>query len=226
MSSSTLNGTESDGWARFLLEKIAASVAERRGQNGRCSVALTGGRSAERLYRVGAASHDFLARMQNVDFFFGDERCVPPDHADSNYRLVMDTLFASGLPKGAYVHRIEADSANLEEAADRYGSRLPSSIDVLLLSMGEDGHIASIYPRSPAIVESKRRVIPVKGSRPPYLRLTLTPTTIQKAHHVFVLALGPQKRAIYEEALRKPLDVDQIPARLVLSREWTFGPAV
>ena len=223
MSSYAKKGINSDEWAGYLLEKIAASVAKRRGRDGRCSVALTGGRSAERLYRAGAASPDFLVKMQNVDFFFGDERCVPPDHADSNYRLAMDTLFASGLPKGAYLHRIEAESVNLEEAADRYAGRLPSSIDVLLLSMGADGHIASIFPRSPAFGEYKRRVVPVNGPQPPYLRLTLTPTLIQSAHYVFVMALGPQKRAIYEEALLRPLDVDQIPARLVLGREWTFG---
>lgn len=215
---------KSTDWERSLLAKILEVIAERQSRKERCSIALTGGRSAERLYRAAANSPDFLAGMLDVDFYWGDERCVPSDHANSNCRLAFDTLFANGLPNGARVYRMDAGREDLDGAADEYASLLPSSIDVLLLSLGEDGHIASLFAQSPALRESRRRVMPIKGPVPPYQRLTFTPPVIESACHVFVMALGSKKRAMYEEALRDPSDVDSVPARLVLNRNWIFDP--
>jgi 6-phosphogluconolactonase len=157
-----------------------------------------------------------------VQFYFGDERCVPPDHHASNYGMAMGTLFPNGMPKGVQSHRMEADGADVEAAANRYAALLPETIDVLLLSVGEDGHIASLFPHGAALRETVRRVVPVTGPKPPFQRLTITSPVIQSARHVFVMALGEQKRAVYEEALRDPEDIDSIPARLVLNRTWIF----
>jgi 6-phosphogluconolactonase len=136
--------------------------------------------------------------------------------------LVAYTLFANGIPNGAQIYRMEANSLNLTIAASRYATLLPASIDIILLSMGSDGHIASLFAGSPAVRESRRRVLLVNGPRAPYQRLTLTPPVIKGAQHVFVIALGEEKRTMYEEARRDPSDVDRIPARLVLNRNWVF----
>ena len=191
-------------------------------ERGACDVMLTGGRSVERLYRAWAVLPDFR-KLRGVRFYFGDERCAPPDHPESNYGMAMSTLFATGASENIAIHRMEADSMDVEIAADHYAALLPESIDVLLLSMGDDGHIASLFPQSALLHETHRRVMPVTGPKPPFQRLTITPPVIQNAREVFVLALGEQKRAVYEEALRDPADIDGIPARLVLNRTWIFG---
>jgi len=190
---------------------------------GSCNVMLTGGRSAACLYQAWASRLDESANLNGVHFFFGDERCVPPNHLESNYGNVMANLFPKGVPKGVIINRMVADVVDLESAADSYSELLPDSIDILLLSMGEDGHIASLFPHRTALHETRRRVLPVDGPQPPFKRLTIAPSVIQNAREVVVLALGEQKRLIYEEALRNVTDFDSIPARLVLNRTWIFG---
>ena len=81
-----------------------------------------------------------------MSFYFGDERCVPPDHDESNYGMEMQTLFSHGVPIECSVFRMEADAIDIEAAAQRYADLLPDSIDVILLGVGEDGHIASLFP--------------------------------------------------------------------------------
>lgn len=203
--------------ARLVQEFVEAALRDR----GKCSVLLTGGRSAEKLYMAWAGL-DAFGTLRGIDFYFGDERCVPPDHSESNYSMAIHALFSNKVPDCVRIHRMEGDSIDLNAAADRYAAILPDAIDVLLLSVGEDGHIASIFPHSIAFSESRRRVLPITGPKSPYRRLTITPPVIQCARKVFVMAFGEQKRAIYEEARRDPEDIDAIPARLVLDRTWIF----
>jgi 6-phosphogluconolactonase len=138
----------------------------------------------------------------------------------------MGTLFHGGLPEYAQIFRMEAESIDIEAAAESYAALIPQVIDVLLLGVGEDGHIASLFPHSEALDITHRLVVPVVGSAPPFRRLTITPHIIKSAREVFILALGQQKRSIYEEALRHPGDIKAIPARLVLNRTWIFGDSV
>lgn len=181
---------------------------------------LTGGRSAEQLYRFLATSTDFLSYSKGAIFYFGDERCVPPDHPESNYNMVMGSLFASGVPVGTLVKRMEAEKYPISQAALEYEAILPTQVDILLLSVGEDGHIASLFPHQPALKESVRQVIPVKGPKKPYDRLTITPPVIYAARHVFVMALGEAKGKVYEQAKTDPRNIDALPVRMVLDRIW------
>jgi 6-phosphogluconolactonase len=96
-------------------------------------------------------------------------------------------------------------------------------MDIILLSMGEDGHIASLFPCCPELHEASRKVVLVTDSRLTNRRLTITPPIIEKAHYVFIMALGNQKSAVYKAALSEPSNIDGIPARLVLNRTWIFG---
>ena len=89
--------------------------------------------------------------------------------------------------------------------------------------MGEDGHIASLFPCRPELHEASRKVVPVAGSRLTFRRLTITSPVIEKAHYVFIMAIGNQKRAVYKAALSEPSNIDGIPARLTLNRTWIFG---
>jgi 6-phosphogluconolactonase len=222
MTKLEVTAVDTPAWITTVTTMIMAAVEQTIQTCGSCSVMLTGGRSATRLYEAWEALPEFN-QMRGVCFYFGDERCVPPDHPESNYALAMRTLFRRGVPPTCQVINMAADLSDREAIAAAYATELPDKLDLLLLSMGEDGHIASLYPHSKALLETCRRVVPVSAPKPPPARLTITPPVIAMAAQVFVLALGKQKRALYEEALRNPSDINTIPARLVLDRTWVFG---
>lgn len=186
------------------------------------SLMLTGGRSATKVYKSWASMPDLMNTFLGVDFYFGDERCVPPNHQDSNYNLTTSLLFPMGVPKNISMHRMEADHIDSEFAAGLYEKLLPKSIDLILLSVGDDGHIASLFPNSSALHEDRRLVMPVLAPYPPYKRFTITPKVIKGARNIVVIAEGVAKKKIYEKALQEPDDIDSIPARLVLNRTWIF----
>jgi len=167
-----------------------------------------------------------ICSLKNVSFYFGDERCVPPEHPDSNYGMAMRTLFGSGMPQGCTVHRMEADSDDLLAAASRYATVLPESIDILLLGVGEDGHIASLFPFSAALHESKQRVLPIFAPKQPNQRLTITPPVILQAHSTVVLAPGTAKAAVLAEALHVPNNIDGLPALLAISGTWLLDTSM
>ena len=180
---------------------------------------LTGGRSASRLYAAWSGLPAFH-KNQGVDFYFGDERCVAPDDVQSNYGLAMKTLFCKGIPEGCKVFRMEADASDRELAAQRYDKLLPEQIDVLLLGVGDDGHVASLFPQSRAVKEFGRNVMPVVGPKAPHERLTITPPVISRARTLFVLATGSIKVRLLAAALRDTVDVESLPVRLALGGAW------
>ena len=203
--------------AEWLVEKARAAVAAR----GACAVALAGGTTPRAAYEVLATSA--LARALPwgaIDWYFGDERAVPFDHPDSNYRLASETLFA-GRPEALdRARRMPADAADADAAAREYGRLLPDPLDVVLLGMGEDGHTASLFPGSPALEERSERVVAVTGPKPPHRRLTLTPAVIESARDVLVLASGAGKAEALARALEGPLDVSALPIQLARAGTW------
>lgn len=210
-------------WARKAAGLVHASVTSVLRERGQCNLILTGGRAAEAMYCAWTLLPEF-SNLRNVNFYFGDERCVSHNESDSNYNLVMRSLFANGVPKTCTIYRMEADSGDATESADSYSRALPMHIDILLLGVGEDGHIASLFPHSSALHESGRRVVFVIGPKPPIRRLTITPPVIRQASSVFVLAHGRAKAAVLARALREPDDIDTLPARMVLAANWIVDP--
>jgi 6-phosphogluconolactonase len=194
-------------------------------KQGKCGVMLTGGRSAARLYKAWRDLPAFQ-QMTGVNFYFGDERCVPPDHDESNYGMVMQSLFPNGVPSGCSVFRMEADAKDIKAEAQRYADLLPDSIDSLLLGVGEDGHIASLFPNNSAIQERNRRVIPITGPKPPFGRLPITPPVIAQAKSIFVLATGIAKAKVLSKARQTPSNFVELPACLVLSATWLLDTVV
>jgi 6-phosphogluconolactonase len=205
--------------ASWLAHAIGAAVAAR----GRCALALPGGKSpGPALLALGAglgASVDW----PRVDVYFGDERAVPPEDPESNYRLVKETLLAR-LQVPPRVHRMEADRPDLESAAADYARLLPERLDVLLLGMGPDGHTASLFPGSPALDE-RRRVVGVVAPKPPPVRLTITPPVIAAAREVAVLATGADKAEAVWRALEGPRAAREVPVQLAAHGVWFLDPA-
>jgi 6-phosphogluconolactonase len=208
-----------ESWAKQSACLIHDALQDACLRQGECSVMLTGGRSAERLYQAWRELPAF-DQLQSIVFFFSDERCVPPDDPESNYGLVMRTLFARGVPAGCSVARIEAEDPDCESVALRYERLLPSKIDVLLLGVGEDGHIASLFPRGKPLEEQARKLVPVVGTKEPRARITVTPVVIAHASSVFVIANDEAKAAVARRVYVGGEDCHALPASLVREATW------
>jgi len=188
-------------------------------QKSSATVMLTGGRSAAQLYTEWQKLPNFR-KLTNTTFYFGDERCVPPDHIESNYGMAMQTLFKEGLPNNCKIYRMRAEQQDLEKSAKAYEVLLPNSIDILLLGIGEDGHIASLFPNSLQLQEQKRFCLPVTGPKPPYKRLTITPPVIKSAKTTYILAYGSAKKQIIEQAKQNPTDINKLPVQMIKKPIW------
>lgn len=207
--------------ARTVAEWMAAQVIAAITERGRCALALSGGRTPRPVYEALAAP-PFAAAIDwaCVDVYFGDERAVPLDHPESNFRMASDALLRWVPLVPGHVHPMPADRADREEAAREYERLLPAQLDVLLLGMGPDGHTASLFPRSPALARRRRRVVPVTAPIEPARRLTITPPVIAAARQVAVVVTGAEKAAMAARALSADADPAEVPAHLAAGRHW------
>lgn len=223
---SKLMVVEASALARTAAEWILKQIETAARSRGVCSVALAGGSTPRALYEV-LGNSDLAERLpwEQVDWYFGDERAVPMDHPESNYKLVLDTLFRLHREGVGRTYRMPADAPDPEAAADHYGRRFPETVDLLLLGMGPDGHTASLFPGSPALDVRDRRVVATEGPKPPHRRMTITPPVIENARSVVVLAAGIEKAAMVARALGGPLDVKAVPAQLARHGTWFVDPA-
>jgi 6-phosphogluconolactonase len=210
----------SSRFAEAAAELIATRLRQTPRPGGLCALALTGGRTVRPVYEHLAGSPGGSIPWHTVAVYFGDERAVPPDHPDSNFRLAHEALLSRIPVAPARIHRMEAEREDLETAARDYERILPATLDLLLLSVGSDGHIASLFPGAPAIGERIRRVVPAAGGEPKVARLTITPRVIRESVEVLVLAAGAAKRDAVTRALEGPPDPLQCPAQLVRHATW------
>lgn len=204
--------------AEYVAELLVALGAG----NGRVTLALAGGNTPRAMHESLACSTavPWLA----VHVFFGDERSVPPDHRDSNYRMAKESLLDRVAIPPAQVHRMQAEDPDREAAARAYEALLPDVLDVLVLGIGEDGHTASLFPGSAALGEAERRVLPVVGPKPPPERLTITPPVVLAARHRIVLASGAGKAEAVARALDGPWDPDATPIQFARRGVWFVDP--
>ncbi len=168
--------------------------------NRRFSVALSGGETPRPMYRL-LATPEFAGRIDwgHVHLFWSDERCVPPDHAHSNYQMAWETLIDHVPISMDNVHRILGEHDPIvaaetyeQELKGHFKSALPR-FDLILLGLGEDGHTASIFPGWTAADESKRLAVAVQHPKTNQWRVTLTLPTINAAANVVFLVTGPAK---------------------------------
>ncbi|HXW04126.1 MAG TPA: 6-phosphogluconolactonase [Vicinamibacterales bacterium] len=172
---------------------------------GRVAVALTGGSLAEACF---PALSKLPLDWSRVEFFWGDERAVPPEHPESNYGAAARLwLEPAGVP-AARIHRLPADDADLAAAALRAEQELVATLgrvprlDLALLGLGPDGHVCSLFPGHPLLLEDRRWVAAVEDSpKPPPRRLTLTRPTLTASAHVLFVASGSSKAAAVHAAV-------------------------
>lgn len=206
------------------------SAGEAVSHRGRFSVALAGGDTPRTLYRY-LASPAFSDKIPwaKVHLFWGDERAVPPDHPESNYRRVYETLISKVSIPSENVHRMPGERSNLEAAARAYEEELRSffeppkggwpSFDLVLLGIGSDGHTASLFPGSAVLKESVRWVAAPYVENLKAARLTLTLPVLNHARQAIFLVAGKEKAPIMREILLMDTPPTDPPARRVQLRK-------
>jgi 6-phosphogluconolactonase len=206
-----------------LVELARDAIAQR----GRFCVALSGGSTPRRMYEIlGEAPRWARIDWRRVEFFWGDERGVPPEHPDSNYGVADTVLLRKlGVP-AERIHRIQGE-LDPEEAATRYQDELarvfatpveglPPIFDLILLGMGADGHTASLFPYSQALTERRRWVVANTMRRIGKPRVTMTFPILNRAAEVRLLVTGSDKAPALREALAGPREPERLPVQAVV----------
>jgi 6-phosphogluconolactonase len=201
-----------------------AAVAER----GVCHIALSGGSTPRRLFQLLVQRGPAALPWRQLALWWGDERTVPPDHPDSNYRMAREALIDPAAAFGllpAQVHRISGELAVPAAAAADYERALvaalgaPPRFDLVLLGMGPDGHTASLFPRSPALDETAHWVVANPVTSPlvhgTTTRITLTAPAINAARTVRFLVAGADKAAALAQVLAGPPDPTRYPSQRI-----------
>jgi 6-phosphogluconolactonase len=206
-------------WAETAARRIAAGLQASVVARGAATILLAGGNTPRPAY---ARLAELSPRLpwERIDVYFGDERAVPPDHPGANYRMAVESLLDPARVPEERRHRMPAERPDREAAAREYAELLPERPDLLLLGIGADGHIASLFPGASAVLEQERRVVPAQGPRPPTWRLTVTPPVIAAARERIVLAKGRDKAAAVARALLGSEDPSACPARLARAGVW------
>jgi 6-phosphogluconolactonase len=210
----------SEELAEAAAQEFAARAGEAIDQRGRFAVVLAGGSTPKATYEILARDYADRIDWSNVHFFFGDERSVPPDHEDSNYRMAREALL-DHVPAGS-VHRMqgelppdEAAEAYEQELRDFFGSEELPRFDLILLGTGGDGHTASLFPETAALEVHDRWVVANPVLKLETTRITLTVPVINAARAVYFLVAGEGKAGPVAEILEGTPDPRQYPATLI-----------
>ena len=206
--------------AQYIVRVAQESITAHR----HFTLALSGGSTPKKLYGL-LAEEPYRSQIDwtLVDIFWPDERCVPPDDAESNFLMAQQVLLSKIPIPANQIHRMPADQADRDAASYAYtlemqqtiGSEGVPSFDLIQLGMGPEGHTASLFPRQPSLHEQQRLVMPVTVPKPPPPRLTFTPRLLNAAHHVLFLVTGAEKQDAVKAVLEGEYQPDEYPAQIV-----------
>ena len=190
-------------------------------------MALSGGSTPKKMFAMLANDAALRNRMpwSRVHFFWGDERHVPPDHTDSNFRMTNEVMLSRVPVPPENIHRIRAENPDAGKAAEDYEQELreffmlgPEQLppfDCVFLGMGTDGHTASLFPGTKALQERKRLVVPNWVDKFQSYRITLTPPVLNNADLVIFLVSGEEKAQPLRTVLEGQKQPDRLPSQLI-----------
>ncbi len=218
--------------AQELYVRAAEETAHITGEavctHGEVTICLSGGSTPAATYDLLATRFRLSVDWKEVQFFWGDERCVPPDHAESNYAMTNRTMLSKLALRPDQVHRMRGEDPPASSAAayedqlrKRFGlddGEFPR-FDLVMLGLGDNRHTASLFPGDPAIHETQRLVVAVEVDAEPRKRLTITPPVINNAQRVMFLVAGQSKAAAVKDILEGPRDPDKFPAQIVAPQD-------
>lgn len=209
--------------ANDAASRFAALAREAIGARGLFTVALAGGSTPKMTYSL-LANEPYRSQIEwdKVQFFWGDERCVPPDHQDSNYRMAMETLLSHVPVSPVNLHRMRGEDPDVAAAAADYelevrkvfGNELPL-FDLVLLGIGPDGHTLSLFPGSAALGEREKLVIANFVQKFNTWRITMTPKLVNHARHILFQVEGADKAAPLQAILHGEYQPQVYPAQLI-----------
>jgi 6-phosphogluconolactonase len=214
-----------DALNHMVAEQFVRLTAKALRQHGRCFVALSGGSTPKCVFRV-LANEPFRSRVKwdQIDFFWGDERHVPVDHEDSNYRMAAETLLSKVPVSPQKIHRIHSELGDAALAAQRYETEIRTTcadqsaiprFDLNLLGLGTDGHTASLFPGTPAVDERRRLCVANWVVALGAYRITMTLPLINAARAIAFVVSGAEKASIVRRVLREREASARLPAQLV-----------
>ena len=205
--------------ARNILELIQGTIEER----GCCTWVLTGGRTPVAINeQIVNLARKYRIDWSAVHFFWGDERHVPPDHADSNYKMNYETLLIHLPVLDSHIHRIRTELSP-DIAAEQYANEIKQvfdltnddipEFDILLLGMGADGHTASLFPGTSALIIQNQLVVQNYVDKLNTYRITFTYPVINHAKHVLFLVTGTEKKETLKIIWQEPKEILKYPAQ-------------
>lgn len=214
---------DAEGVARSAAERFVELARDAISARERFSIALAGGSTPKRTYELLAGDeHKERVDWSKVHIFFGDERCVPPDHAESNYRMANEVLISRVPVPSRNVHRINGQGdaiANASLYEDELRTYFDDAswprFDLVLLGMGDDGHTASLFPGTNALGEARAWVAANWVEKLNTYRITLTAPAINHAANIIFLVSGAGKSERLSEVLRGARDPQKLPSQLI-----------
>src|SRR5258707_544909 len=221
--------------ANGIAQTAAAEFLEAARESGREKdsfyVALAGGSTPKVLYGLLASNPLLQAKVpwSKIQFFFGDERHVPPDNAESNFRMASEAMLGKAPVDPKQVHRIKGEKRNATQAAEEYEQELRASFrlaadqlprfDLVLLGMGPEGHTASLFPGTKALKEERRLVVSNWVGKLYTDRITFTPPVLNNAARVIFMVHGEEKAPALKAVLEGPYEPEQLPAQMIQPKQ-------
>lgn len=206
----------SEHFAELLKSEVESS-------SDKFNLALSGGNTPKLIFNHLAKHYQTKIKWDNINFFWGDERCVPPDDNESNYKMAYETLLSNVTVSKENIFRIKGE-ANLFDEAKRYGDLIAAKVikennlpkfDLIMLGLGEDGHTASIFPdQMHLLIESK---ICSAAAHPitKQLRITLTGKVINNARNIVFIVTGKNKSKVVNDIFNHQQDSKTYPASFI-----------
>ena len=216
--------------SRAVAHYIFNTIYQTLQHQSRFSLVLAGGQTPEALYQILATHYRKRIDWTKLHLFWGDERCVPTDHPESNYKMAYESLISKVPIPDVNIHRMLGEMDSPERAVAHYERQLiqyfhhnletlPHSFDMVLLGLGNDGHVASLFPSSPVLEENIQWVTAVQA--PDYMitknRITLTLPALNRATQRIFLVSGESKAEIISKILTNNYSC---PASYILKPDW------
>lgn len=204
-------------WKEHGALLIVSKIQEAISKKGFCNFMLTGGSTAKGLYEV---LRPKLNELGPIHFYWGDERFLPETSPDNNFNMAMNTLFQDGVRVQDKLFPIRTNFSDSKDAASCYNKLLIEEMDVLLLSMGSDCHIASLFPHSDALKTVDKKAQVSEGPLPYKSRITITKQVLDEAKNIFLMVTGLEKGLAATKAFQESESILSCPVKLVLNRFW------
>jgi 6-phosphogluconolactonase len=205
-----------------MAEYVINKILMHESMPSKFKILTCGGRAAKVFFEELIMHKDFN-KISNLEIYMTDERYVDELDPANNYLSVFQNLIPSNGIAGVKLFRIKTDNLTIEESAELYNKTLPDEIDLLLLSVGCDGHVASLFPLSSELLEVRRKVVFTQNVYNGFKRVTITKKVIENAIEIIVLCIDKHEFNIFENILNPNTSFFDYPAKILKEKTWILN---